>query len=209
MTALAADDGVRTRPRSAWSRVWPAGLGLLVAAATVLGLADGREVAPVVVASGLVYLAAAVVGRRWAAWPAFGVTFVVMTAAKLADLDASVVLLACAGLLLVVGLALQRWLPVWGYPVQAAAMLVLAALALVAIQIAPTAGGLVVAAALLAHAAWDVHHHRTGRVVSRSLAEFCCGLFDGLGPEHVELEPVSAAQGAEALHVRYRVRHAA
>jgi hypothetical protein len=22
-------------------------------------------------------------------------------------------------------------------------------------------------------AAWDVHHHRTGRVVSRSLAEFC------------------------------------
>ncbi|GAB2985439.1 dihydrofolate reductase family protein [Actinotalea caeni] len=29
------------------------------------------------------------------------------------------------------------------------------------------------------------------------------------GPEHVELEPVSAAQGAEALHVRYRVRHAA
>lgn len=34
-------------------------------------------------------------------------------------------------------------------------------------------------------------------------------LFDGLGPEHVELEPVSAAQGAEALHVRYRVRHAA
>jgi hypothetical protein len=31
----------------------------------------------------------------------------------------------------------------------------------------------VVAAGLLGHAAWDVHHHRTGRVVARSLAEFC------------------------------------
>ena len=26
------------------------------------------------------------------------------------------------------------------------------------------------------HAAWDVHHHRTGRVVERSLAEFCAVL---------------------------------
>jgi hypothetical protein len=29
-----------------------------------------------------------------------------------------------------------------------------------------------VAAGLLGHAAWDVHHHRINRVV-RSLAEFC------------------------------------
>jgi hypothetical protein len=28
-------------------------------------------------------------------------------------------------------------------------------------------------AGLLGHAAWDVHHHRTNRVVLRSLAEFC------------------------------------
>jgi hypothetical protein len=31
----------------------------------------------------------------------------------------------------------------------------------------------VVAAGLLGHAAWDVYHHRAGRVVRRSLAEFC------------------------------------
>ncbi|RIQ13601.1 hypothetical protein [Jiangella rhizosphaerae] len=29
------------------------------------------------------------------------------------------------------------------------------------------------AAGLLGHAAWDVWHHRTNRVVTRSLAEFC------------------------------------
>jgi hypothetical protein len=30
-----------------------------------------------------------------------------------------------------------------------------------------------VAAGLLGHAAWDAYHHRTDRVVVRSLAEFC------------------------------------
>jgi hypothetical protein len=33
-----------------------------------------------------------------------------------------------------------------------------------------------VAAGLFGHAAWDVHHHRTNRVVVRSLAEFCLAL---------------------------------
>jgi hypothetical protein len=30
---------------------------------------------------------------------------------------------------------------------------------------------------LLAHVAWDVYHHRNGRVVARSFAEFC-GVLD-------------------------------
>jgi len=46
-----------------------------------------------------------------------------------------------------------------------------------AVTLAPirAASGLVylVAAGLLGHAAWDFYHHRTNRVVSRSLAEFC------------------------------------
>jgi hypothetical protein len=33
-----------------------------------------------------------------------------------------------------------------------------------------------VAAGLFAHAAWDVYHHWTNRVVVRSMAEFCCVL---------------------------------
>jgi hypothetical protein len=45
------------------------------AAATAVGLADGRQVAPVVIASGLVYLAAAATGRPAAAWVAFGIAF--------------------------------------------------------------------------------------------------------------------------------------
>ncbi|HKO85266.1 MAG TPA: hypothetical protein VJ140_12080, partial [Actinomycetota bacterium] len=34
-------------------------------------------------------------------------------------------------------------------------------------------GAYLVAAGLLGHAAWDVYHHRTNRVVVRLLAEFC------------------------------------
>lgn len=174
MTApVTAGTHVEERGRSPWSRFWPPALGALVAAATAVGLSDGRDVAPVVLASGVVYLGAAVGGRRWLAWPVFGVTLAVVTAAKLADLDAVTWLLVAAGAMLVVGVALRRWHPSWSFPLQAVAMLVLAALALLAVRAMPTAGGLIVAAALLGHAAWDLHHHRTGRVVSRSLAEFC------------------------------------
>ncbi|SKC66705.1 hypothetical protein [Krasilnikoviella flava] len=165
--------------RSTLGRVWPAALGVLVAAGTMIGLADARDVAPVLAASGFVYLVAAALGRPGAAWPAFGVTFVLIGVAKVTDLDPTVWLLALALVLAVVGLARGRARPAWSLPLQAAAMLVLAAAALVAVRADATAGGLVVAVALLGHAAWDFHHHRTGRVVSLSLAEFC-GVLDVL-----------------------------
>lgn len=40
-------------------------------------------------------------------------------------------------------------------------------------MVTPELGADLVAAGLLGHAAWDVYHHRTNRVVVRSLAEFC------------------------------------
>jgi hypothetical protein len=42
--------------------------------------------------------------------------------------------------------------------------------------VTPELGADLVAAGLLSHAAWDVYHHRTNRVVVRSLAEFCLAL---------------------------------
>jgi hypothetical protein len=170
----------RPQPRrraGAWWRIaWPIALAVLVAAATAYGLTDGRDVAPVVAASGLVYLAAAATQRRWAAWAAFGIAFVLITLDKFADLDAMPWLLVLAGVLVLVGPASRRAHPWWALPLQTAAMLVLGATALLALQLEPTVGGLLVAAALLGHAAWDVHHHRTGRVVDRALARFCAVL---------------------------------
>ncbi|MFB7797569.1 hypothetical protein [Isoptericola sp. NPDC056134] len=163
--------------RSVLGRVWPAALGVVVAAATAVGLADARDVAPVLAASGLVYLAAAALGRPGAAWLAFGVTFVLIGATKVVDLDPTPWMIGLAVVLVVVGLAAGRRHPPWSLPLQAAAMLVLGAAASVAVRLDATAGGLVVAVGLLGHAAWDVYHHRSGRVVARSLSEFC-GVLD-------------------------------
>ena len=162
--------------RTRWRTVWPAALGVVVAAGTAYGVTDGREVAPVVAASGVVYLAAAATGRRQIGWAAFGVTFVVIGLDTAVGLDATPWLLAFAAALLGIGLIGRRVRPLWALPLQTAAMLALATAALIATHLDATAGGVVVGAALLGHAAWDVHHHRTGRVVNRSLAEFCAVL---------------------------------
>jgi hypothetical protein len=157
---------------------WPTALGILVAAGSVLGLSDGRDVASVVAASGFVYLAAAALGRPGAAWPAFGLTFVLVgLGMSVSGFDPVPWLIAGAVVLVVIGLAPQRWRPVWSLPTQAAAMLVLGATAVIALRVDATAGGVLVSLGLLAHVAWDVYHHRNGRVVARSFAEFC-GVLD-------------------------------
>ena len=177
MTQERRDESARReRGGRLWHRTWPAALAVLVAAGTAYGLTDGRDVASIVAASGLVYLAAAATGRRWAAWFAFGVTFALITLEKFTGIDATAWMLGLAAVLLAVGLAGRRTSPWWSLPLQAGAMLVLGATAVLAIQLDETIGGLLVAAALLGHAAWDIHHHRSGRVVSHSLAEFCAVL---------------------------------
>lgn len=109
MTAVATGVPVAaTQARSTFSKIWPAALGVLVAAGTAFGLTDGREVAAVVAASGFVYIAAAAIRRRGAAWPAFGVTFVLIALSKLTGLDAVTWLVAIAGAALVLGLARGR-----------------------------------------------------------------------------------------------------
>jgi hypothetical protein len=76
----------------------------------------------------------------------------------------------------VVGLVRGATRPRWGLPLQTLAMVAFGGLAILAVRADPTIGGLLVAALLLAHAGWDVLHHRSGRVVARSLARFCAVL---------------------------------
>ena len=66
--------------------------------------------------------------------------------------------------------------PGHGLPLQTAALLGFGAAAGAALLITPELGAYLVAAGLLGHAAWDLHHHRTNRVVVRPLAEFCLAL---------------------------------
>jgi len=64
-------------------RRWPTALGVVFAASLVaaywFGSADWERLAEVLAAAGLVYLGAAALGLRGAAWPMFGITFVLIS----------------------------------------------------------------------------------------------------------------------------------
>ncbi|MFD4959422.1 hypothetical protein [Microbacterium sp. NPDC058389] len=176
-TAAAHDSPAAAAPgRGLWRTAWPVVLGVLVAAATVYQMGDGRDVAPVVAASGLVYLAAAATRRPWMAWFAFGLTLPLITIDKFTGFAATPWILALALGLFIVGLATKSTKPRYGMPLQAVVMLVLGATAVAAILLTPTAGALLVSVALIAHAGWDLYHLRARRVVDRSLALFCAAL---------------------------------
>lgn len=163
---------------------WPTALGILIAAGTVLGLSHGSQIASVVAASGFVYLAAAAVDQKGAAWPAFAVTFVLVgLGLAVGEFDPVPWMCIAAAALALFGFIRARWRPLWSLPLQSAAMLVLGSAALLTVRADHLTGGIIVSLALFAHAGWDAWHHRTGRVVATSLAEFC-GVLDvlvGLG----------------------------
>lgn len=141
------------------------------------GIASGGEVAAIVTASGFVYLGAAALQQRKAAWPVFAVSFVIVgLGSNVPGVNATWWMVALAAVLLLYGVTRGALRPSWGVPLQAAALAVCAVAALIAAEANQTLAGLLVAAGLFAHTAWDIYHHRTERVVVRSMAEFCAVL---------------------------------
>jgi hypothetical protein len=159
------------------TRRWPTAAGLAVAAISAAGISAGSEVAPVVTASGFVYLGSAALRSRASAWPLFVLSSIFITAGNLVPgFDPTVWMLGTVAVLTGYGLVRGALRPGWGVPLQLAVMVVLGAAALAAVAVNETVGGLLVAAGLFAHAGWDAYHHRTDRVVVRSMAEFCFAL---------------------------------
>lgn len=158
-----------------WPTVAGVAFAAFVAFDVMVGRESGRALAPIVAASGLVYLAAAALRMPSAAWPAFLVTVLVITAGRigLINVDPTWLLIGLAGLLLGYGLLRGATRPADGLPLQAAAMVAFGAAAALALYINEVIGAYLVAAGLLAHAAWDAYHHWANKVVVRSMAEFC------------------------------------
>lgn len=155
-------------------KAWPALAGVGLAVLSARGLTNGVEAAAIVTASGFVYLGAASLQKRTTAWPLFLLSFVFVTAGRLVPgIDATWLMIATAIGLVAFGLSRGAIRPRWGLPLQALAMVAFAGTALLAVQVSEVLGAVLVAVGLLAHAAWDVVHHRADRVVTRSLAEFC------------------------------------
>jgi hypothetical protein len=158
---------------------WPALAGAAFAVFVALDLfrgeEDGRQLASIVAASGLVYLAAAAMRKRGAAWWMFFASVIVITAAKIGwiDVDATWILLLCAGLLFAYGVLRGAVDQPGGLPLQTAAMVAFGAAAALALYVNDVSGAYIVAAGLFAHAGWDLYHHWADKVVARSMAEFC------------------------------------
>jgi hypothetical protein len=158
---------------------WPTLAAIAFAAFVALDLFRGHEhggdLAPVIAASGLVYLAAAALRQPSTAWLVFFLSVGVITAAKLGwtGLDATWLLLGFAVLFFAYGLLRDVRQLGGGLPLQALAMLAFGATAAIALYVNEVGGAFLVAAGLLAHAGWDAYHHWANKVVIRSMAEFC------------------------------------
>lgn len=160
---------------AAVARRWPTVVGV-VFAALMIGLSAGRAT-EVLTAAAFVYLGSAALGHRAAAWPLFGLTFVLIGVGfAVPGFSPFWTMLGLGAALVVHGVIRGALRPGWGLPLQTAAMVVVAAVALAAMVTGLPWAALIVAAGLLAHAGWDVHHLRTQRVVAHSMAEFCAAL---------------------------------
>jgi hypothetical protein len=166
---------MRTQQQSIVRRRWPALAGLGFAALVAFDLMSGVDLAPVLAASAAIYLGAAALQRPAAAWPLFFAAGAVITVARLLDdrFDPTRAILAGSAALLVYGLARGATRPGYALPLQTVGLVAFGTAAAAALVVSPEFGAYLVAAGLLGHAAWDVHHHRTNRVVVRSMAEFC------------------------------------
>ncbi|TYB47396.1 hypothetical protein FXF51_58280 [Nonomuraea sp. PA05] len=160
---------------------WPTFAGLAAMALAVMDDQDGRNQALVVFLAALIYLGTALVGRPEVVWILFGAAVAGVTVVRVLDGELWTVLVA-AGVSVIV-LSLVSGLPRGPRlaAVQIPLMLVFGAAAVVALSLDPVLGAWLVAVALIGHAVQDVIVWRSGKVVARSLAEFCAVLDFTLG----------------------------
>lgn len=170
----------RVPPWSAAVHRWPTALGLAAAALALSGDADAQTPAIVVCVATLCYLGAAALGRPWFAWAGVPGGTVAVVAGELLGAPWWAALTAVGLVLLGAGLTGRTRRPGAARQAVAAVGFGLPAVSAV-LLLAPRAGLLVAGLVLASHAVWDLVHLRSGRVVPRSLAEFCIALDVPLG----------------------------
>ena len=159
---------------------WPSAVGLLAAAGLFLAGADRASVALVVAIAATCYVAAAAFSLPRMAWAWIPLSFVVVLAGALVELDPLVATAGSAAVLVVVGLLRGAARP--ALTLEVAGLLLYGSISVGALLLAPTAGLVVVAATVIAHGIWDLWHLRRHRdLVSPSLAEACVALDVPLG----------------------------
>jgi hypothetical protein len=178
--------GYHTRRQGRWvetlSHRWPTALGIALAVLIFFDAEVNVEfvsvVSTIVILIAFIYVGAAALNRRRAAWELFVAGCAILTAGRLLDssIGASVVFLVSALVFVMLGVVRGHMRNDGGLPLQTIGMLGFSAIGLLALPVNPTLGGYLVAAALIGHAVWDAVHFRRNQVVTRSYAEFCAVL---------------------------------
>ncbi|MFI0356490.1 hypothetical protein [Actinomadura sp. 9N407] len=174
-----------TPDRIRWARVvknrWPTALAITMAALSIGGskTQDGlAALGEVLLLLPLLYLVAAKLERRQAAWPLLASSFAAIFVLQSLDVIAPAAVFSALALIVLVWGAVDGQLSRPGpFRLQALGMLGFGALALIGLAADPGLGRYLVAAGWFLHAIWDFVHLRRDRVVARSYAEWC-GIFD-------------------------------
>ncbi|SDK36034.1 hypothetical protein SAMN05421874_10770 [Nonomuraea maritima] len=190
-TSIATDASSPRRVSTAIGHRWPTWFGLAFAALNLADFQDGRALGLIVYLAALIYLATAVIGRPTTVWTLFWLSVVAVALLRVFDVDPWPPLVAGAASVTVVGLVGGLLRQPRLTAAQLPAMLVFGTAVLLALSLPPQLGGYLVAAALIGHAVQDVVVWRAGKVVARSMAEFCAVLDFTLGAAIIVLSLAS------------------
>jgi hypothetical protein len=130
---------------------------------------------------GFGHLAVAVVGHRRATWVIFFALLLAVVLLRLQDRVDPTLALIVAALSLIVWSAIRgRLWPPGDLLTVTGGMIVVTAIGLTALAVAPELARYLVAAGWLGHTVWDIAYLRADKVVTRSFAERCA-VFDLIG----------------------------
>ncbi|MGH3358281.1 MAG: hypothetical protein ACRDO7_05725 [Nocardioidaceae bacterium] len=183
MTA-ATTSGLRRRTEPVWRR-WPTALALVLTAPDFIVGTNSSDSAvgsfgQAFLLLPLLYLVIAKVGRRGVTWPVVFAGLLLMTALRVQDVVAPIVVIVAVSPPVLVWGAVERELHTPGpFRVQALGMAGFAVLAVAGLTVDVDLGRYLVAAAWFLHGVWDFVHLWKDRVVARSFAEWC-GVIDVL-----------------------------
>ncbi|MFI9551817.1 hypothetical protein [Nonomuraea endophytica] len=156
---------------------WPTALALAMSALTVGGSQSDAAVgslAGTLLILPLLYLVAAKLGRREAAWPGLVIGIALVVGLRMLDVVEPAFVYSGMALVVLVWGAVDGQLRSSGtLRVQAVGMLVFGALAFAGLIVDPEIGRYLVAAGWFFHGVWDFVHLKLDKVVARSYAEWC------------------------------------
>ncbi|MFE1168915.1 hypothetical protein [Nocardiopsis sp. NPDC058789] len=176
-------DGARTsgsratRSREAATTVlrrwWPALTAASAAALTLAGGGDGGGLVFLLFTLPVMYLAVAVLDRPGTSWLMVALVIALHFLLEAAGLTPWPFVLGLGLLLVTAGLVLGPLRRPGVFALQVPALALFGGAGLLTLVVSPEAAVAVVAVGLLTHAAWDAVHWWSGKVISRSLAEWC------------------------------------